>query len=171
MGKGNLEKEEKSIDVSTDEARHRIQCVEIRLLSSSLSPLNPEQEEEEESRFTFGIKVDVRNSVAYSRLRTEVVFVSSKEGDPKRGYSLLFSLMGVFTGDEGTNAEILGNFARLYTLSILWPYAREYTSDQFRRAGEAFDALPIINPQFLTESMIEAGAVEVTIYEDEHEPE
>lgn len=168
MVKSNLEKEEKSIEVSTAEAQHRIQCVEIRLLSSNLHPLDPEGKREGESHFTFGIRVDVRDEVAYSQLRTHVVFVSSKAGAPLRGYSLNFTLMGVFTGDEETKAEILGDFARLYTLSILWPYAREYTSDQFQRAGESFDALPIINPQFLTESMIESGAVEVAIHEDEH---
>lgn len=44
MVKSDLEKEEESIEVSTAEAQHRIQCVEIRLLSSNLGSLNLEQE-------------------------------------------------------------------------------------------------------------------------------
>ena len=108
--------------------------------------------------------------MAYGQLQTQVVFVSSEEGEPLRGCWLRFILVGTFAGDEGISPEELGEFARIYTLSISWPYAREYTSDQFRRTGEPFDSLPVINPQVLTEAILDAGLVEVVIHADELDP-
>jgi preprotein translocase subunit SecB len=51
----------------------------------------------------------------------------------------------------------------MYTLTILWPYAREYASDQFRRAGNHELVLPILNPQVVTQHIIEHDLVEVDI--------
>jgi preprotein translocase subunit SecB len=72
-------------------------------------------------------------------------------------------MLGVFTTENVVQPEALADFARMYTLSILWPYAREYTSDQLRRAGQPFESLPIINPQMITEKLIEGGLVKIEI--------
>ncbi len=52
---------------------------------------------------------------------------------------------------------------KMYTLTILYPYAREYASEQFRRAGNHNVVLPIINPQVVTQQMIEMNFVNVQI--------
>lgn len=155
---------EKSAEIMNAEQHSRVQCSQIQLVSSTLLPLDPEKEKEGESRFTFKVKVDVQGNDATSQLKTQVVFVSSKEGEPLKGYWLQFILVGMFVGDEGISPEILGDFVRMYTISILWPYAREYASDQFQRTGEPFFALPIINPQVLTDNVIKSGLIEVEIH-------
>jgi hypothetical protein len=55
------------------------------------------------------------------------------------------------------------DFVKMYTLTILWPYAREYATDQFRRVGNDGAILPIINPQVVTQKIIEGNLIEVKI--------
>jgi preprotein translocase subunit SecB len=45
----------------------------------------------------------------------------------------------------------------------LYPYAREYASDQFRRVGNHEVVLPIINPQVVTKQIVENNLVAVEI--------
>jgi preprotein translocase subunit SecB len=96
-----------------------------------------------------------------------VISVGEDDNTPQAGYELQFTLLGVFVAEDEIQPEALGGFARTYTLSILWPYAREYTADQLRRAGQPFDALPIINPQVVTEKLVEADLVEIKIISPE----
>lgn len=160
MGDLGLSSESKAMDVTSPETHYQVQCAEVRLLSSQLKPLKPGKSEKAASHFAFKIQVTIKGSAAHSRLAVHVIAVDEDEkGLP--GFELKFSLLGVFVGEPATTPEVLAQFARLYTLSILWPYAREYTSDQLRRVGQPFDALPIINPQVVTERLIEAGLVEV----------
>lgn len=164
MVNSDLSNEENKVEVSAANSSYRIQCKAVRLLSSHLEPLNPDEESDLDSRFSFNIQVDVTDDAAFAQLHTQVILVTSGEEEPLRGYRLQFVLVGVFAGDQTVTPNILGDFTRMYTLSILWPYAREYTSDQFRRTGDPFDSLPIINPQVLTESMIESKLIEVRIH-------
>jgi len=57
--------------------------------------------------------------------------------------------------EDKIQPKALANFIRMYTLSVLWSYAREYTSDQLHRAGLPFDSLPNINPQVVTKGLID----------------
>ncbi|MDD5368144.1 MAG: hypothetical protein PHQ40_03585 [Anaerolineaceae bacterium] len=149
------------MDVTSPEKQYPIQCESVCLVTSSFQPLDLAKEECKDSRFTFKIRADVDENHAFSQLDTRVVFIPGAENEPPRGYVLQFVLLGVFTASEPTPAEVLTDFARMFTLSILWPYAREYASDQFRRAGEVFDALPIINPQVVTEGLLKNNLIEV----------
>lgn len=157
----DLSRNNKSVDVSTDETHFHIQCDDIRLVSSLLRPLGEEAEQYDSSRFTFKISAAVQGSQAFSHLETQVIYRAADEAGEPRGFHLRFGLLARFSGDEGIDPQEMGNFARLYTLSILWPYAREYAADQLRRAGEDCLSLPIINPQLVTERLIEDELVEV----------
>ncbi len=164
MAEQDLTKEKNSVDVSRPGSQSRIQCADIKLVSSLLRPLDKEKDKaQKESRFIFKIKAYVRENIALSYLDTQVVFVSSVEGEQLGGYWLRFSLLATFITNDDIKPEELGNFAKMYTLSILWPYAREYTGDQFRRVGASFDVLPIINPQVITEHMVNTGLIDVEI--------
>jgi preprotein translocase subunit SecB len=72
---------------------------------------------------------------------------------------LEFVLAGFFSCTEEIVDFDLSDFARQYTLSILWPYAREYASDVFKRSGFPFPELPIINPQSVTDDLLRKGLV------------
>lgn len=156
----SLSSDAQAMDVTSPETHYQVQCAEVRLLSSQLKPLKPGKPGKAASHFAFKIRVMIKDNAALSRLMVQVIAVDEGEkGLP--GFELNFILLGVFVGGDATPPQVLADFARLYTLSILWPYAREYTGDQLRRVGQPFDALPIINPQVVTERLIEAGLVEV----------
>ncbi len=167
MTNQELAQDDKTVDVTQPQSHHRVQCVDVKLVSSTLKPLDPEKEKLGESRITFKIRVDVHENLAFGLLHTYVVYVASEPGEPLQGCWLSFNMVGTFEANEEMPLEELGDFARMYTLSILWPYAREYASDQFRRAGESADTLPIINPQTLTEKLVKSDLVEVVIHSEE----
>lgn len=76
---------------------------------------------------------------------------------------LIFSLVGLFTGDEGISPEQIADFGKNFTFSILWPYAREFAQDMFQRTGFPSECLPIINAQETTKKMIENDLIKVQI--------
>jgi preprotein translocase subunit SecB len=165
-GGNNLAQDPKAIEVTQPSTHYRVQCYEVHLVSSSLEPLD-EDAAGAASRFLFKIEATIQGSVVLTHLHVQVTAVNDDAQPPRRGLWLRFTLAGLF-GAEGTiEAQALVEFARMYTLSILWPYAREYTADQLRRAGAPFDSLPIINPQVVTESLVEAGLVEISIIAEE----
>lgn len=152
------------VDITAPVNHYAIQCSHVQLIASTLRPIDPESSDCKDSSFTFRINVDVEPGAAYSQLETHVALLNPQVDETTPGYSLVFILLAVFTPSEPVPIEILADFARMYTLSILWPYAREYTSDQFRRTGLVFDSLPVINPQVVTESILEKGLVDVTLH-------
>lgn len=160
---------EKAVDVTSQETHFSIQCDDIRLISSLFRPLAEEDEAPEGSRFTFKISAIVQDNEAFSHLETQVIYLSVDDMDERKGYFLRFGLVAKFSGDVEIDTEQVADFVRYYTLSILWPYAREYAGDQLRRAGEACLSLPIINPQVVTERLIEDDLVLVEIIDDEPE--
>jgi hypothetical protein len=161
--------EQTAVDVTSPETHYHIQCDEVRLVSSLFHPLVEEEDIPDETSFSFEIKAFVQENEAYSHLETQVIYFSAGDSqDTASKYFLRFGLMVKFVGDEGILPEEMGDFSKLYTLSILWPYAREYVSDHFRRAGESYVSLPVINPQIVTEQLIEEDLVEV-IFMDEEE--
>ena len=102
-------------------------------------------------------------------MKKDIIYIDTEETEEKQGWFLRFGLVASFSADPAISPEQLGEFAKFYSLSILWPYAREYASDQLRRAGEDCLSLPIINPQVVTERLIEDDLVQVEIISEESE--
>lgn len=165
----DLSKDGKSVDVSTAETHFSIQCEDIRLVSSLFRLFTEEDKQYDSSRFTFKISAFVQGNQAYSHLDTQVIYLSPEESEETQGYVLRFGLVARFAADEEISPEEMGGFVKFYTLSILWPYAREYAGDQLRRAGEDCLSLPIINPQVVTERLVEDDLVQVEIIGNESE--
>ena len=151
MDQNDLAQDPNAVEVTSPETHFQVQCSEVRLVSSLIKPLESVDAEKERSRFIFKIDGRVEDNTAYSLLEVQVISVDADTEVGIPAYELRFILLGVFEAEEGIQPEALADFVRLYTLSILWPYAREYTSDQLRRVGQAVSALPIINPQVVTE--------------------
>ena len=154
--------ESRPLDITAAENQRTIQVADIRLISSDLTPLS-DDEQVKESRFVFTIDAVIDDHSAYSQMQVEVTHIGSQETSDFNGYFLRFNLLGIFIGSEEATPEDLAEFARMYTLTILWPYAREYTGDQLRRAGVPFDSLPIINPQVITEKLLTGDFISVKI--------
>lgn len=157
------------IDVSDVPEQFHIQCEDIHLISSFFGPVGDAEEHPKESSIHFEIKVFVQKSEAFSHLETQIIHVMESEQGETQAKLLKFGLMGKLTTQEKIEPSQLGEFASFYSLSILWPYAREYASDQFRRGGELSMVLPIINPQVITEHLMEDNLVEVIILEENQE--
>lgn len=162
MIENDLAQDPKAVEVSHPDTHYQVQCAEVRLVSSVLKPLQ-ESADLEGSRFVFKVEAYIQGNTALSHLHVQVISLEDETEGARSGYDLRFTLLGVFIAEGDVQPEALGNFVRMYTLSILWPYAREYTADQLRRAGHLFDALPIINPQVVTEKLVEADLVEIKI--------
>jgi len=159
----DLSNDPKAMDAASAEARYSVQCASVSLSESWLRPIK-NYDGVDVSRFLFKIKIDVEGIRAFANLHVQVAAYSGSPETP--GCELNFTLLGVFRSDGNLPPEALGEFARYYSLPIMWPYAREYTSDILRRANLVVDELPIINPQVVTEKLIEAGLIEVTVCED-----
>jgi preprotein translocase subunit SecB len=169
MNANGLAKDPNAVDVSQPETHFQVQCSDIRLISSLLQPVELQEEDHEPSRFVFKIDGSIEGKTAYSTLDVEVVSINDDEDGDIHAYELRFLMLGVFTTETDIEPETFADFIRLYTLSILWPYAREYTSDQLRRAGQSFESLPIINPQMITEKLIEGGLIKINMISSEDE--
>ena len=163
MSTDDLALDPNALDVTEPESHYIVQCSEVRLLQSILKPVDFAKEKNELSRFIFKIEASVEGDTVFSCLDVQVIAINPAVDENQPAYELRFLLLGVFTGEEKTPPEALMEFARMYTLAILWPYAREYTSDQLRRTGQSFDVLPIINPQVVTEKLIEGGLINIMI--------
>ena len=166
MSADDLVKDPKAVEVSSPETHFQVQCEDVRLLSSLLQPHEKAEDDISASRFIFRIEAYIQGSTAVSHLHVHVITVNgegAETGVGPDGYELRFTLLGFFAAEGDIPPKMLGDFVRMYTLSILWPYAREYTSEQLRRAGHPFESLPIINPQIVTEKLIEANLVQVEI--------
>ena len=161
MSDHDLSKDPQAMNISTEDTHLFVQCSRVNLIHSILEPLENYQELEV-SQFLFKIGITVDRLTAFSHLHVQVSALS--DTPDLSGCSLKFTLLGIFRAEEKMSQEALGDFARYYTLSILWPYAREYTADQLRRAGLPFNSLPIINPQIVTEQLIESNLVQVEIH-------
>ena len=170
--KAKITEKKQLVDVSTDETHYAVQCTDIRLISSSLSPVLTDSNTDNSSRFAFRIHAIVEGQTSYSYLEVQAGYWASNGFEDVNGYDLSFVLMGIFKSqDEKISPEDLGQFVKIYTLAILWPYAREYATDQLRRAGMNDVVLPIINPQIVTEHIVENNLVEVEIIQSEGEKE
>lgn len=156
-------KENPIVDVSSESTHYMVQCEDIRLISSSLTPVIKKSEADKPARFAFRVRAIVEEKKAYSYLEVLANHSASNHQDQVAGFNLSFVLMGTFSTEQDITPEQLGEFIKMYTVTILWPYAREYSTDQFRRAGGHEVVLPIINPQVVTEHIVENNLVEVQI--------
>jgi|GEM_PF-2226255 len=159
----NITNENPMVDVSSEETHYMVQCDNIRLISSSLSPILDKAEANKSDRVAFRVRAIVEEKKAYSYL--EVIAHHKVTGHPGQvvGFNLAFVLMGTFSVQQEMTPEDLGHFVKMYTVTILWPYAREFATNQFRRTGSDDVVLPIINPQVVTEHIVENNLVEVQI--------
>jgi len=162
-------KEENLVDVSTEETQYIVQCEDVRLITSNLSPIIVEDDSKKDSNFAFLVRAVVEGTTAYSYLDVLANHFIDEGPVEVEGFQLRFVLMGTFEAHSEMSPEDLGEFVKMYTLSILWPYAREYATDQIRRAGGDIMVLPIINPQVVTEHIVENDLVEVEIIKTEQE--
>ncbi len=156
-------KQDPMVDVSSKLTHYAVQCEDIRLISSSLTPVINKSEARKPSRFAFRIRAIVEGKKAYSYLEVIANHAASNHQEQVAGFNLSFVLMGTFSTEQDITPNQLGEFIKMYTVTILWPYAREYSTDQFRRAGGHEVVLPIINPQVVTEHIVENNLVEVKI--------
>ena len=153
------------VDVTSTETHFTVQCEDIRLITSSLKPLLVDEKRDTSTRFAFRVRATVEGQKAFSYLEVKVNYFFKEELEELQGFNLSYVLMGTFTTESPLSSEDFAYFVKTYTVSILWPYAREYASDQFRRAGNHDIVLPIINPQVVTEHIVENNLVEIEIVE------
>ena len=163
MNKDALVNDPKSIDVTSPEKQYQIQCANVLLLSSHINTIEINDEENKLSRFIFKINGRVEENIAYAYLDVDVIYINQESEQMATAFELSFIMMGVFYSQEDIPPDDFADFIRRYSLSIVWPYAREYTSDQLRRCGQIFPTLPIINPRMVTEQLIKGGLVDVEI--------
>lgn len=160
--KNELKSKDSVVDISDTEAKYSIQCEDIRLFKSYLAPVDLDNEPEDNTpylKFLVYALVDV--DAVYSYLNVQLLHSVPGDLEEVQGHELNFVYLASFTSTENIPPEELGEFAKFYTLSLLWPYAREYVSDQLRRIGEDDFVLPIINPQVITKYLIENDLVKV----------
>ncbi len=154
---------ENIVDVTSEETHYTVQCEDIRLITSNLKPLIVDENKDTDTRYAFRIHAIVEDQKSFSYLEVKINYFYNDEMAKLEGLNLAFVLMGTF----GTNKDMpqgeFADFVKQYTLTILWPYAREYASDQFRRSGCNEIVLPIINPQVVTEHIVENNLVDVKI--------
>lgn len=155
------------VDVTAEETHSMVQCEDIRLIVSSLKPLIVDEARDTSTRFAFRVRATIEGQKAYSYLEMKVNYFFEDSDDELQGFNLSYVLMGTFSTESELKPEDFAHFIKMYTVSILWPYAREYASDQFRRAGNHEVVLPIINPQVVTQQIVENNLVEVEIIEPE----
>jgi len=163
----DLADDPKAVDVSSPETQATVQCESVYLYSSTLQFLGPGGEEKA-TRISFKIQAMVVDQVALCDLESEVIFIPEPE-EPAFGWSLRFTIIGRFSASQDLTPEDLGEFVKFNALTILWPYAREFASDQIRRVGEYQLVLPVINPQVVTKNLIEDDLVEVMYVDSEAE--
>jgi preprotein translocase subunit SecB len=159
----DIKNEQDLVDVTQEETHYSVQCEDVRLISSILKPLVVEEDTEKSTKLAFRINAVVDGNQAYSYLEVVSKNVFLEDPSSLQGFQLSYVLMGTFSSSEKMTSEELAEFVKMYTLSILWPYAREYATDQFRRTGISDIILPIIKPQVVTEHIVENDLVKVEI--------
>ncbi len=139
-----------------------IQCEKVCLRECSFNPVNPE-EHHDDPQVQFAIQPVVFDSIKMiSELK---VCLLNLRVNKKVGFLLKFTIVAYFKSKGNTTKEQLGEFGQLYSLSILWPYAREFAQTMFARSGFSMPTLPVINPTSTTDDMLKQGLINV-IYQN-----
>lgn len=144
---------------SIDEnSSYHIEFLDAILHHSFAAPL-PQDDEDKSTNLSFNIEVSVHQKQIQVLLHLEYIIITDDE--PFSGYGLKIGILGSLRASEDTPTEVLAEYGKVNSLTFLWPYAREYTSDLIRRMSIEADPLPIINPQIVTESLVEGGLITV----------
>jgi len=150
------------INTTESEVKFFIECADIKLLNSNLIPLQNKIKED----IDVLISAKVIEFLSISNLNVKITHKNKKRNDtPMKGYQFDLTYSVIFRSSEGTPTNLLGEFTKLYTISILWPYVREYVHDTFSRCGESDFLLPLINPQVFTENLIKSKKINVEVFE------
>jgi len=139
---------------------YQIQMLDA-ILHYSFAAQLPENHGHRQNALVTSIHVDVYQHQVQALLQVEYILIPDEES--QTGYGLKFGILGSLQASENMPAEELGHYAKIHSLSFLWPYAREYSSDLIRRMSLNAPPLPIINPQTMTRALVEDGLIEVEI--------
>ena len=152
-------------DINEEIQSYPIQILDAILHHSFAAPL-PEDHDHKESKLNVHIQITIHKQQAQALLFIESIIIDDQTNG---GYGLRFGILGSFQAPEVVSQENLGEFAKMHSLSFLWPYAREYSSSLIRRMSINAPPLPIINPQTMTPKLIENELVKVQILTDDQE--
>jgi len=158
-----ITKKNSQVDVSGEETHASVQCDDIRLISSSLTPILDKNEAGKSGQIAFRVHALIDGKKAYSYLEVFASHKVASHPDKVVAFQLAFVLMGTFSTQQNMPPESYSHFMKMNTVTILWPYAREYVTSQFKRTGSNDVVLPIINPQVVTEHIVENDLVDVQI--------
>jgi len=134
-------------------------CEVVNLISSTYCQ-QLVKEELASPKLDIGIEIDIHEDRFIPKLKIDAEFVTDLDAE-KIKHTLSFVLAGFFSITGVWDKTEMINSAKMFSLSILWPYAREYASDVFRRSGYRFPVLPIINAQEVTKQFIENDKINV----------
>lgn len=139
-----------------------IQCARVSLKSCHLGL--QQQNTDSEKNLEFNVVNRVSGQLLISELRLKLL--NPVEENPGVIQILEFSLVGIFVATPDVKQETLGDFGKMFTFAILWPYAREFVHDILQRTGIKFANLPIINAQDTTQDMIKKGEITLEFIDD-----
>lgn len=142
----------------------KIKLERINLKSCNINFFPAEKSGDE--KLSYSLSPSVFKNLLLSELHIRIV--NSIPNNDQFVQILNFSLIGIFTVDEGITKEAIGDFGTNYSISILWPYAREFSQDIFQRAGFPAQCLPIINAQEVTKDMVDKGLIKVKFQDPEN---
>lgn len=134
---------------------YSIKCLNINLKSCSLNIIA--KDKVEDKKLKYSIQCHVFNNLLLSELRVKTFSIISENNQFAQSSS--FIIVGVFSGETETPKNVLAEFGKFSSLTILWPYAREFYQSLLQRTGFAFDCLPVINAQVMTERMIKENSI------------
>lgn len=134
------------------------------ILHNSFALTLPDGHNYTQTGLSANIQVVVHQQKVQALLQVEYILILNEE--TKAGYELNFGIMGSLKAEKDMPQAELAEYAKIYSLSFLWPYAREYSSSLIRRMSIDAPPLPIINPQTMTKMMVDEGLVQVDILDD-----
>ena len=156
-------KKNPQVDVSGKETHANVQCDDIRLISSSLTPILDKGEAGKSGQIAFRVHAVIDGKKAYSYLEVFASHQVASHPNKVAAFKLGFVVMGTFSTQQNMLPADFGYFMKMNSVTILWPYAREYVTSQLRRTGSNDVVLPIINPQVVTKQIVENKLVDVQI--------
>lgn len=138
----------------------KFNCEKISLLSTNYCQKN-EPISQDRPRMEVSAEINLIDNGFISTLSITELFQNKVTEEIGITNELSFTISGLFSCEEGATVESIKEVAKGYSLAILWPYAREYSSEILRRTGFNYPLLPIVNPQALTETMMKNNDLKI----------
>jgi len=157
MAKKNEKVLPESNVITQDDKENQIKCERVNLKSCGLNFVPTEKAGDQKLQFSLNCRVFENLLLSELQIR----MVNDFPENDQFSQVLQFQMVGVFSSGKAVSKENLGNFGKHYTLSILWPYAREFSQDLLQRTGFSWKCLPIVNAQETTKEMIENNSITV----------